>query len=75
MCKLQLDVIFTDDRNLVYPRFYFEGSFVINSCDLYICIVIILKNFEDLIIVDNKLPAKAAKLCPSKICTCMICRH
>ena len=35
MCKLWLEVFFADHQNLGFPRLYFQGSFVINSCDLY----------------------------------------
>ena len=55
MYKLPRDAIFAGDQNPGFFLLYFWGSVVINPCAPYA-----LQNFEDLIFVDDKLPAKTA---------------
>ena len=49
--KFSRDVIFTDDQN-----------HLLSTLELHICIVIALKNLENLIFVDDKLTAKTMKI-------------
>ena len=57
-CKFSRKVIFVDNRNPGFLRFYFQESFSLCS----ICILIVLENFKDSIFVDDKLPAKTGKV-------------
>ena len=61
-----MDVIFADNRN---PAVLFSRIIFCYQPLSSICIVIVLKNFEDLVFVDDKLTTKQQKLRPSKIYT------
>ena len=59
MYKFSRDLIFADNQN---PGFLVLFSRIIYQPLSSICIVIVFKNFEYLIFVDDKLPAKTAKI-------------
>ena len=58
MYKFSRDVIFADDQN---PAVLFS-RIICHQLLSSICIVIALKIFKDFIFVDDKLPAKTAKI-------------
>ena len=57
MYKFLEDLIFADDPK---SRIYFENHLLSSFSSK--CIVIVLRNFEDLIFVDDKLSTRTAKI-------------
>ena len=53
-----------------FHSFLFEDHLLLNLVP--VCIVIVLKHFEDLILFDDKLLMKTAKLHPSKFVRYMV---
>ena len=62
--KFSRGVIFTNNRSRVSVVLFLR--IICQQPLSSICIVIVLKKFENLIFVDNKLPAKTAKITPLK---------